>query len=251
MTRIAPQWLGAMLGGMLGAAATAGAYAEAPFPVLLPVGQERRIDVPGAREVRVGVPQDLRAHVRVESAGEHVWLTARRALAPRRLYLQTDAGARILEVRTDAHAPKTPLRVPLNSEPPAEEASAVGYVALARFAVQALYAPEHARHGIAGIRAVPVARQPVALFRCRPAHPSACGDAVEAIPHAAWELPPHYVTAVAVRNRLPQPLRLDPRDIRGRFAASAIVHPRLEAAGSPRDATTVVLISRTPFGQVQ
>ncbi len=243
------RWLGAVLGGMLWAASAMAAYEEEPFPVLLPVGQERRIDLVGAREIRIGLPQDLRAHVRVESAGAHVWLTARKALPPRRLYMQTDAGARILEIRTDAHAPNTPLRVPMNPEQSSEEVRPVGYVALARFAVQALYAPEHAREGIAGIRAVPVARQPVALFRCRKAHPSACGGAVEAIPHAAWELPPYYVTAVAVRNRLPEPLRLDPRDIRGRFAASAIVHPRLEAAGSPRDATAVVLISHVPFGQ--
>lgn len=241
---------GAMLGGMLWAASATGAYAEEPFPVLLPVGQERRIDLVGAREARVGLPQDLRAHMRVESAGAHVWLTARQALPPRRLYVQTDAGTRILEIRTDAHAPDTPLRVPMGPVPSSGKSRSVGYVALARFAIQALYAPEHAREGIAGIRAVPVARRSVALFRCRKAHPSACGDAVEAIPHAAWALPPHYVTAVAVRNRLPEPLRLDPRDIRGRFAASAIVHPRLGAAGSPRDATTVVLISHAPFGQM-
>lgn len=231
-------------------------YVGDPLPVLLPVGKERRIEIRGAREVRVGLSESLRKHLAVESAGPHVWLTARDTLFPQRVYLETETGLLVLVIRTDPQASAEPLSIavdlsnPKNSPAPSPGKSP-NYVALARYVIQALYMPDHREEPVRGIRQAPVDGQPVALFRCRDAYPSACGDAVESIPHAAWEVQPYYVTAVTVRNRLPEPLELDPRDIRGRFVASTIVHPYLEAAGSIRDTTTVVLISRIPFGQTQ
>lgn len=231
-------------------------YVGDPLPVLLPVGKERRIEISGAREVRVGLSESLKKHLAVESAGPHVWLTARDTLFPQRVYLETETGLLVLVIRTDPQASAEPLSIAAdlssskNSPVPQPEKSP-NYVALARYAIQALYVPDHREEPVRGIRQTPVDEQPIALFRCRGAYPSACGDAVESIPHAAWEVQPYYVTAVTVRNRLPEPLELDPRDIRGRFVASTIVHPHLEAAGSIRDTTTVVLISRIPFGQTQ
>lgn len=231
-------------------------YIGDPLPVLLPVGKERRIEIKGAREIRIGLSESLRKQLVVESAGPHVWLTAQDTLFPQRVYLETETGLLVLVVQTDPRASTEPLSIevdlgdPQNSPAPSSKKSP-DYVALARYVIQALYAPDHREAPIRGIRQTPVDEQSVALFRCRDAYPSACGGAVEAIPHAAWEVQPYYVTAVTVRNRLPKPLALDPRDIRGRFVASTIVHPYLEAAGSTRDTTTVVLISRIPFGQAQ
>lgn len=227
-------------------------YAGDPIPVLLPVGQERRIEVVGAREIRVGLSQALRERLHVESAGPHVWLTAREAFPFQRAYLETEEGLLVLRIRTDEQAPTRPVSIAANpgkpaAPPPPSADGPPGYVALMRYAVQALYAPDHREAPIAGIRQAPVEGRPVALFRCRATYPSACGDAVESIPHAAWQAPPYFVTAVTIRNLLPESLTLDPRDIRGRFAASAIVHPRLEATGSARDTTTAVLISHVPF----
>lgn len=231
-------------------------YVGDPLPVLLPVGKERRIEIEGAREVRVGLSESLQKRLAVESAGPHVWLTAQDTLFPQRVYLETEAGLLVLVVRTGPRASAEPLSiavdlsgsktslVPSSQKPP-------DYVALTRYVIQTLYTPDHREEPIRGIRRIPVDDQPVALFRCRDTHPSACGGAVESVPHAAWEAQPYHVTAVTVQNRLPEPLALDPRDIRGRFVASAIVHPYLEAAGSVRDTTTVVLISRIPFGQAQ
>lgn len=227
-------------------------YAGDPLPVLLPVGQERRIEIEGVQEVRVGLSGALRERLHVESAGPHVWLTARDALPPQRVYLETDAGLVILKIRTDAQASTEPLIIAVNpkdlkailSSSPGRPPS---YVALMRYAIQALYTPDYREAPIPGIQQTPVEERPVALFRCRAAYPSACGDAVESVPHAAWQVSPYYLTAVTVRNLLPESLTLDPRDLRGRFAASTIVHPRLEAAGSVRDTTTVVLISHVPF----
>ncbi len=231
-------------------------YVGDPLPVLLPVGQERRIEIEGAREIRVGLSESLRQHLAVESAGPHVWLTARGPLVPQRVYLETETELLVLVVRTDPQASPEPLRIAVNLGHPRDAPSPSpqkppGYVALMRHAIQALYAPDHREAPVRGIRQAPVDEQPVFLFRCRDRYPSACGDAVESLPHAAWEAQPYYVTAVTVRNLLPEPLALDPRDIRGRFVASTIVHPTLEAGGGVRDTTTVVLISRVPFRQAQ
>ncbi len=228
-------------------ATVASASFSEPYPVLLPVGQERRLEIEGAREIRVGVPQTLQKQLRVESAGAFVWLTAAQELTPQRLYLETDAGSLILEVRTDAQVAATPLRInPEGGTPHAVTAPEVGYVALTRYAVQSLYAPEAHIEPIPGIRPAPAPRDPVALFRCRAPYPSACGDAVEALPHSAWKFGPHYLIALTVRNQLAQPLQLDPRDVRGRIVTSSIVHPQLGAAGSPQDTTAVILISSVP-----
>ena len=231
-------------------------YAGDPLPILLPLGQERRIEIEGTQEIRVGLSRALQEQLHVESIGPHVWLTASATLISQRLYLETDIGSLVLEVRTDAHAPATPLGIAMGPKRP-EGASAPfsdeppGYVALMRHAIQTLYAQDYREAAIPGMRQVPVDERPVALFRCRTTYPSACGNAVESIPHAAWEASPYYVTAVTVRNRLPEPLILDSRDIRGRFAASTFVHPRLGVAGSAQDTTTVVLISHIPFDHAQ
>ncbi len=236
------------------AAAEVRVYDGAPLALALPVGQERRLEIDGAREVRVGLPAALRGQLDVESAGAHVWFRARRALPPTRLYLASGARLFALEVRAAEGAPAGPLRIRAEEPGAAAESEAVpapGYVALARHAVQALYAPGRRPAPAPGIRPRPVADRPVALFRCRAAAPAACGDATEARPLAAWEAGPHFVTALEVRNRLARALELDPRDIRGDFAAAAIVHPRLAAAGSPQDATAVVLISALPFAEAE
>ena len=237
-------------------AASSLVYTGDPLSVLLPVGKERRIEIKGAREVRIGLSEALKERLHVESAGPHVWLTARDALPPQRVYLKTETELLILKIQTGSQAPTEPLDITVDlkssrSPSPFLSTRPPSYVALMRYAIQALYAPDHREVAISGIRQSPIDEQPVALFRCRATYPSACGNAVESIPHAAWEALPYYVTAVTVRNRLPESLTLDPRDIRGQFAASTIVHPRLEASGSARDATTVVLISSVPFERTQ
>ena len=231
-------------------------YVGDPLSVLLPVGKERRLEIQGAREIRVGLSESLTRHLLVESAGSHVWFTAQDTLSPQRVYLETDTGLLVLVVQTDPQASTEPLSISVDSNDSKNSSAPLppkppDYVALVRYVIQALYVPDHREMSVRGIRQTLVDEQPVALFRCRDAQPAACGGAVESVPHAAWEVQPYYVTAVTVRNRLPEPLALDPRDIRGRFMAATIVHPYLEAAGSIRDTTTVVLISRIPFGQTQ
>ena len=231
-------------------------YTGDPLPVLLPIGKERRLEIRGAQEIRIGLSGALKEHLHAESAGPHVWLTARDAFPPQRIYLKTGTGLLVLKVRTDPQAPTEPLDIAVDlknsgSSSPLALDRPPSYVALMRYAIQTLYAPDHREDLVSGIRQILIDDKPVALFHCRATYPSACGDAVESIPHAAWEALPYYVTAVKVRNRLPESLMLDPRDIRGRFAASTIVHPHLDASGSVRDTTTVVLVSHVPFEHAQ
>ena len=230
-------------------------YTGDPLPVLLPIGKERRIEIRGAQEIHIGLSGALKEHLHAESAGPHVWLTARDAFPPQRVYLRTGAGLLVLKVRTDPQAPTEPLDIAVDLKDSRSPSLVLdrppSYVALMRYAVQTLYAPDHREDLVSRIRQILIDDKPVVLFRCRATYPSACGDAVESTLHAAWEALPYYVTAVKVRNRLPKSLMLDPRDIRGRFAASTIVHPRLESSGSARDTTTVVLISHVPFEHAQ
>lgn len=225
-------------------------YADVPLPVLLPLGQERQISVEGAQKIRVGVPAHLQAHLDVESAGSNVWLRAHQPLESERLYLETETDLYVLEVQTSTSAPAHPLQIRLRStESSVSKAPAPDYVALARYAVQTLYAPDEREVQVPGIRRIALPNKPRALFRCRPVVPAACGSAVEIAPHTAWRAPPFYATALTVRNLLPESLELDPRDIRGDFSAAVIVHPQLAAAGSLRDTTTMVLISTVPFAR--
>lgn len=231
-------------------------YTGDPLPVLLPIGKERRIEIRDVQEIRIGLSSALKEHLHIESAGSHVWLTAWDAFPPQRVYLKTSAGLLVLKVRTDPRAPTEPLDIAVDLKGSRSSSSLAldrppSYVALMRYAIQTLYTPDHREDLVSGIRQILIDDKPVVLFRCRATYPSACGDAVESIPHAAWEALPYYVTAVKTRNRLPEPLMLDPRDIRGRFAASTIVHPRLDASGGTRDTTTVVLISHVPFEYAQ
>ena len=228
-------------------------YTGDPLPVLLAVGQERRIKIDGAQEVRVGVPQQRIEQLSIESLGPHLWLTAHQPFERTRLYLETDIGPLVLAVRTDQSVGLQALLI-RQTEASADFtqdalAKPVSYVALTRYAVQTLYTPDHRQAEIRGIRVMPLQDAPVDLFHCGRKYPVACGGAVEVIPHTAWEAPPYYVTALTVRNTLEQALVLDPRDIRGQFSVATIVHPRLEAAGSLRDTTTVVLVSQAPLEQ--
>ena len=66
-----------------------------PLAVPLVVGQERAIFI--NRNVRIGVPDSVGAHLRVQSAGGAIYLRASEPIPPSRLQLQdVESGALIL-----------------------------------------------------------------------------------------------------------------------------------------------------------
>jgi hypothetical protein len=73
------------------------------------------------------------------------------------------------------------------------------------------------------------------------------GAQVQAEPVAAWHAQgPHgplWVAAVRLRNTRPEPVVLDPRDLRGQWRAASFQHARLGRAGDPTDTTTLYLVA--------
>ena len=86
-----------------------------PLAVPLVVGQERVIFID--RNVRIGLPDSLGAHLRIQSAGGAIYLRASEAIPPTRLQLQdVESGALILldiaaEPAKAGQAPLEPIRI--------------------------------------------------------------------------------------------------------------------------------------------
>lgn len=246
-------------------------WADRPLPLTLQVGVERPVTFPAP--VRLGIPTTLTDKLRTQSvAGTVHWLaqepfgTTRiqaRALSTGRTYLldlrAVAEGGEVMPLTiidpglADALQPPAP---PTDQPPATEAAEAVidpatddspptyDYVTLTRFAAQQLYAPERllTRLSLPGVTRVPVRRQAPDLYR---------GGAVTAEPLTAWTDGTLHITAVRLSNQTDQAVTLDPRDLRGRWLARALLvselAPRNDALG--RDRAVVFLLSPLPFAE--
>nr|WP_228734630.1 TIGR03749 family integrating conjugative element protein [Xanthomonas euvesicatoria] len=232
-----------------------------PLAVPLIVGQERVVFID--RNVRVGVPDSVRARLRVQSAAGAVYLRASEPIEPTRLQFQdADTGTVILldiaaEPATKDQAPLEPVRI-VEAESPAtrygvpvaENAPSEGDpapsrparetpvpVVLTRYAAQNLYAPLRTVEPVSGIARVN-RRRDLALDSLLPTLP------VQAQALAAWRLDDFWVSAVRLRNTAPRWLDLDPRAIQGDFLTATFQHPTLGPTGTPEDTTVVYLVTR-------
>ena len=217
------------------------------------------------RNVRVGVPASVGAHLRVQSAGGAIYLRASEPIPPTRLQLQdVESGAMILldiaaEPAKDGHAPLEPVRI-VEAEAPAKrygggatrgvdeptDASADKTaslretpvpVVLTRHAAQNLYAPLRTVEPVAGIGRVNLRRE-LKLDSLLPALP------VQARALAGWRLDDQWVTAIRLTNTSARWLDLDPRSLQGNFVAATFQHPNLGPAGTPSDTTVLYLVTR-------
>ncbi|MNS85692.1 hypothetical protein D3C72_1195650 [compost metagenome] len=178
-----------------------------PLAVPLVVGQERVIFID--RNVRIGLPESIGSHLRVQSAGGAIYLRASEPIPPSRLQLQdvnsgvlilldiaaepAKAGQPALEpVRIVAgdgtSSPAKALAGTVTSEDePRDTASAAARratpvpVVLTRYAAQNLYAPLRTVEAVAGIGRVNP-RRDLALHTLLPTLP------VRAQALAAWRL---------------------------------------------------------------
>ena len=111
-----------------------------------------------------------------------------------------------------------------------------------RFAYQQLYAPARLlpRLALDGVSRVPVRRSAPGLYR---------GGALRAEPYVAWSAGRLYVTAVRLANTSSRTVIIDPRELRGRWLARALLYTELRPRGDiyGRDQGFVVLISPQPF----
>lgn len=226
-------------------------WTKTPIPLVLTVGQERRVDFPGP--VKVGVPPPLASALRVQSVAGTVYLLAHREFDATRVMVREAESGRVYLLDVTAKEkgePGPPVEVHAAEEPAdpgdptgnkgasAPAFPSYGYVTLTRFAAQQLYAPARLLRDLPGVVRVPVKRNKVALIR---------GAAVTAEPLVAWRAGDRYLTAIKLTNRTDQAQTLDPRTLRGDWLSAAFQHNRLLKKGDEADTTALYLISARPF----
>ncbi|MGR4868200.1 TIGR03749 family integrating conjugative element protein [Variovorax sp. LARHSF232] len=235
-----------------------------PLAVPLVVDEERVVFID--RNVRIGVPDSVGPHLRVQSAGGAIYLRASEPIPPSRLQLQdVESGALILlDIAAEPAKPGQPALEPVrivdgdggalpraaaaantseNESEPRDAARASSRratpvsVVLTRYAAQNLYAPLRTVEPLAGIGRANL-RRPLALDTLLPTLP------VHAQAMAAWRLEDHWVTAVKLTNTSARPVVLDPRALQGDFIAATFQHPTLGPVGQSADTTVVYLVTR-------
>ena len=242
-------------GGSFGAAGAEPVVTEriewntVPIEVTLKVGVERQINFPAP--VKIGVPANVKAKLRVQSVSDTVYLTATTAFDPTRVVVQTREGEAtyLLDVDASEKALSTPpIQIVDRASTSADDASADPKapssgltddpVLLTRFAAQQLYAPARLLSPTPGIVRVPVPTERISLVR---------GGVVIAAPLIGWRSDQRYVTAVKLTNPSASPIVLDPRELKGHWLTATFQHNRLLSKESEAESTVVYLVSAVPF----
>lgn len=123
---------------------------------------------------------------------------------------------------------------------PTIESPHITVITLTRFAVQQLYAPKRLLVTPPGIYRIPMhAHKSVDLVR---------DGSLIAMPLASWQGGDHYITAVLLRNQLPNRLTVSPHQLCGHWQTATIFpQATLDPRGEVTDSTTVFLVSNRPF----
>jgi integrating conjugative element protein (TIGR03749 family) len=223
-----------------------------PLPVELRVGEERVLFT--EREMRVGVPANLKGRLRAQSANGAVYLRALMPLQGVRLQLHDAASGELVMLDVTATDPEgdpplEPLRIEMGisarqaapqksgeTAPPAAKRGTPVPILLTRYASQNIYAPLRAIEPVVGIRRVAVV-EGLDLSTLMPSLPVACRVL------AAWKMEESVVTAVLVRNTSPHSIQLDPRQLQGEFVTATFQHPFLGPSGEATDTTALYLVT--------
>ncbi len=233
-----------------------------PIAVSLSTHAEQRITFPGAKLVWADIPNFVKDKLKTQIVGNNVYWTAKAAFKRIRITLGEEGSGKVylLDVvssnarsnntrivikdgvdpyGTVAAKPAMPRNTPVDWAQKRSRSPIAGYASLLKFAAKEVYAPERLRDKGTGIIKVPTGQQTVQHLLP--------GNAYHARTAVAWRAGGLYVTAVEISNRSRQPLRLDPREIRGVWKAALFYRNALSAAGSRGDNTTLFLISEQPF----
>lgn len=222
-----------------------------PIRVVLPVGRERRIDFPAS--VKIEWPRDVETRterLQIRENGSVYW-TAAVPFGTHRVNVITLTGETYLldvEARDGASARTLVVldeRFPdreateVTSDPVQATAAPLDAVDLVRYAAQQLYGPRRAVKMLPGVVQIPVSTDDVPLYR---------GGDLRTSPIAQWKTPGSlYVTAIRVTSDSLEPVRLDPRQLRGEWLSATAQHGRVSAAGEAGDTTAWYLVSDRPF----
>ena len=221
-------------------------WQKTPVAIALSVGEERMLHF--RAPVSVGLPATLGSRLRTQTVSGTVYLMAKVPFGNSRVMVrEIDSGQTyLLDLSASSISGHTqPITIYLeetvNARPQTPDYdNRVKHdpVSLTRFAAQQLYAPMRLLSAVPGIVRVPVQQDQDALVP---------GNAIVAIPLAAWRGGGLYVTAVRLRNRLKIAQILDPRALRGNWLTATFQHARLLPAGDEADTTAVYLVSAQAF----
>jgi len=227
---------------------------RSPIQIVLPVGQERRIDFPVP--IHLEMPralQDASKPIQIREDGSVYW-TAIKPFEKTRVKVLTHTGySYFLDVSAKKNGHDHHVVIVDNRISKAvEDAVALGvarqyqydYVDLARFAAQSVYAPLRLIKPLPGVAQVGIETEEVPLYR---------GRDLLTQPMAQWKsptVPAFYVTAVRVTSNALEAIVFDPRLLRGDWLTASAQHAVVHPAGEDGDTTTWYLISKAPFSEV-
>ena len=226
-------------------------WKNVPIRVILPVGEERRLDFPAT--VKIEWPRTVEEKTRrlqIRENGSVYW-TAAAPFESQRVNVMTTTGETyLLNVEARENASARTLVI-LDDRFPVQEAKAtqkrkrktasLDAVDLVRFAAQMLYGPRRVVKALPGMVQIPVDTQDLPLYK---------GGALRTSPIAQWKAGALYVTAVRVTSDSLESVELDPRLLRGDWISATPQHSWVAESGGVGDTTAWYLVSDRPFEEV-
>ncbi len=224
-----------------------------PIHIVLPVGQERRIDFPLA--INLQVPELVRGlseRIQITEAGSVYWI-AKQPFKRQRVNAITDTGySYILDIEAKPKGHRHPIvivddRIPKSDGDSLSLTNAnyeYDYVDLMRLAAQSIYSPNRLVKELPGVRRISVDAEALPLVR---------GGDLIIEPIAQWyapTIPTLYVTALRVQSNSLDAVILDPRDLRGDLLAASSQHGYVNPVGQEGDTTAWYVVTDQPFDEV-
>lgn len=216
---------------------------KTPLKLDLEVETERFLHF--SNPVDIGVPANLKEHVRVQVVGNSVYLTATTDFDRQRFLIRSraDGTVMVLDIKADTlkvgsehvfinDASRTTRKQTKKQWTPAT---------LARFAARFMYAPKRLRMSSNGLTLVPLPNKVDRLVR---------DERIKIQPIASWKSEQGlFVTVLLLTNTSDQPVELHPSKLRGAWTAVTFHHYRLLPSNTLANITAVYLISKQPFAQ--
>ncbi len=236
-------------------------YLGDPLKITLGVGNERRLTFPDIKLAWADIKDKLKPVLDVQIVGKNVYFKAKNPFKSTRIIVGEDGGSKVylLDVMATekkvgnqrlvivvgedrfAVADKDKKVIPETVIAPLTRKSSpgAGFKTLLQFAVREVYAPERLRSKTVGVHREFINKQPTYhLYR---------GNELKTLPIAAWRSSGLHVSAIKVVNQTKAYLALDPRLLRGKWKAAMFYPERVSPNGSPRDTSTLFLISDSSY----
>lgn len=236
-----------------------------PITITLPLNQEKIIKFPNP--VELGIPLNIKQDLTVQNNAGWLYLTARKSFPITRVEVKDTVTNSIILLNLSAdksgRAEAVTINYPKNniqksSDLPQQPLQGgLAYITLTRFAEQQLYAPERLQKNPYNIQLVnSYIDKKGSINQSQWFYGLFTDNSTVNIPWAEWHGGDFYVTAVLVRNQLPEPLDLTKNLplLCGRLehvwqAVAFFPSWQLGKAGSLNDTTMAFLISEQPFEQ--